>query len=237
MSQWGPLEDRNRESIISSLCSVEPLGRVGSDHLIHSFSSTMVHYTIRQDGSTKAISPVEEDGNNVGGGRGGGGAVPSTSVPHQEAFIFMCPRSTFVGLCKNRSTTGNHSQPHLLYSLCREEQTRWETAVCVRKNTGEKNRETGKGSEGGRERAESWMQLEFPGAFFSLQGETVTTQKAWWDEQRVQSASIWWRGNWQEENESDGFEEVGKRENQWCLLRSLKCQDGRALSDLHTQFT
>lgn len=29
----------------------------------------------------------------------------------------------------------------------------------------------------------------------------------------------------------------GKSENQRCLLRSLKCQGGRTLGDLHTQFT
>lgn len=48
MSQWGPLKDRNCESIISRLCSIKPLGRVGSGHLIQSFSSTMMHYTLRQ---------------------------------------------------------------------------------------------------------------------------------------------------------------------------------------------
>lgn len=72
MSQWGPLKDRNRETIISRLCSAEPPGRVGSGHLIQSFSSTMVHYTIHQYKSH--LPRGKKDGNNIGGdeGREGG---------------------------------------------------------------------------------------------------------------------------------------------------------------------
>lgn len=48
ISQWGPLKDESCEAIISFLCSVEPPGRVGSGHLIQSFSSTVVHCTMHQ---------------------------------------------------------------------------------------------------------------------------------------------------------------------------------------------
>lgn len=96
MSQWGLLKDKNCESIISRLCSVEPQGRVVSRHLIQPFSSTMVHYTICQYkshvphrsmeitvvgvlfvGLTVRLPPVHQ------------------CVPHQEAFIFLYPWITF----------------------------------------------------------------------------------------------------------------------------------------------
>lgn len=48
ISQWAPLKDQSCEAIISFLCSVEPPGKVGSGHLIQSFSSTVVHCTIHQ---------------------------------------------------------------------------------------------------------------------------------------------------------------------------------------------
>lgn len=48
ISQWGPLKDESCEAIISFLCSVEPPGRLGSGHLIQSFSSTVVHCTVHR---------------------------------------------------------------------------------------------------------------------------------------------------------------------------------------------
>lgn len=100
ISQWGPLKDENCEAIISFLCSVEPPGRVGSGHLIQSFSSTVVNCTMHQH---KSHLPVEEDGNNVGGGKGV--SPVRRCVPLQETFLFICPLRTFA-VCRNTATTG-----------------------------------------------------------------------------------------------------------------------------------
>ncbi len=175
MSQWGPLRDMNHESIISRLCSVEPPGRVGSDHLIQSFSSTVVHYTIRQ---YKSHLPCRRRWKLHWWGWGGGSAA-STVGPlmcSTSGSLRIYLPSEHVGvLFKNTATQRAAASLHLPYSIYREKQRSWETVIYFRNNTREKNRETGK--------EKGWG---------GTQRGILDTQKDgnYTDEQQIQSANV-----------------------------------------------
>lgn len=180
MSQWGPLRDMNRESIISRLCSVEPLGRVGSDHLIQSFSSTMVHYTIRK---YKSHLPCRRRWKLHWCGWGGGSAAtavgPLMCSTSGSLHIYL-PSEHIVALFKNIATRGATAIFTFPIQFAEKNRESSETVIYFRSNSRERETE-----KTGKEKGETQRRIRDEAGifqkliFFRRDGNKTETMMKW----------------------------------------------------------